>query len=76
MNHDWVYFRIEPENMTFVTRIIEGYEYLGVVTALDGKKGIVFVRTVPDTVELTKEILLSLPFTVEILDINYDETIK
>jgi hypothetical protein len=78
MNHDWVYFRIKPENMTFVTRIIEGYEYLGVVTALDGKKGIGFVRTVPDTVKLTKEILSSLPFTVEILDMDHDErsTIK
>ncbi|MCI1822292.1 MAG: DUF4911 domain-containing protein [Megasphaera sp.] len=70
MNHDWVYFRIKPENMTFVTRIIEGCEYLGVVTALDGKKGIGFVRTVIDTKELTKEILMSLPFRVELLDVN------
>jgi hypothetical protein len=67
MNPDWVYFRIEPQYMTFVTRVIEGFEYLGVVTALDGKQGIGFVRTVPDTIALTKQVLTDLPFAVEIL---------
>lgn len=37
-SRDWVYFQIEPSNMTYVTRIMEGFEYVGVVTALDGKK--------------------------------------
>jgi hypothetical protein len=40
LDADWVYFKIDPGNMTFVTRIMEGFEYVGVVTALDGKKGI------------------------------------
>lgn len=67
MNPDYVYFQIEPTVMTQVTRIIEGYGYLGVVTALDGKKGIGFVRTTPDTNPITKEILQALPFPVTIL---------
>ena len=40
LDADWVYFKIDPGNMTFVTRIMEGFEYVGVSTALDGKKGI------------------------------------
>lgn len=38
LDADWVYFKIDPGNMTFVTRIMEGFEYVGVVTALDGKR--------------------------------------
>lgn len=38
LDADWVYFRVAPKDMTFVNRIIEGCGYLGVVTALDGKK--------------------------------------
>ena len=44
-DEDWVYFQAPPSEMTFINRIIEGCDYLGVVTALDGKKGIGFVRT-------------------------------
>lgn len=67
LDPDWVYFQIAPEKMTFVNRIIEGCEYLGVVTALDGKKGLGFVRTTADTAKETKEMLQSLPFPVMIL---------
>ena len=42
---EWVYFRIPPQEMTYLTRILEGCEYLGVVTAIDGKAGVGFVRT-------------------------------
>ena len=37
---EWVYFRIPPQEMTYLTRILEGCEYLGVVTAIDGKAGV------------------------------------
>lgn len=68
LDQDWVYFQIAPEKMTFVNRIIEGCEYLGVVTALNGAKGIGFVRTTADTAPETKDVLQSLPFPVEILN--------
>lgn len=42
LDADWVYFRVAPKEMTFVNRIIEGCDYLGVVTALDGKEGVGF----------------------------------
>ena len=54
-DEDWVYFQALPSEMTFINRIIEGCDYLGVVTALDGKKGIGFVRTTKDTAGETIE---------------------
>lgn len=66
-DEDWVYFQVPPSEMTFINRIIEGCDYLGVVTALDGKKGIGFVRTTQDTAGETIEVLQSLPIPVRIL---------
>lgn len=74
LDPEWVYFRILPSEMTFVMRIIEGYEYLGVVTALDGKEGIGFVRTTADTAAMTKSILQSLPFHVTL--IAYEDALQ
>lgn len=73
LDKDWVYFKIQPNQMTFVTRIMETYEYIGVVTALDGKAGIGFVRTTADTVPMARDILNSLPFPVEFL--TYEEAV-
>ena len=61
---EWVYFRIPPQEMTYLTRILE---YLGVVTAIDGKAGVGFVRTTADTAAETRDLLLSLPFPVALL---------
>lgn len=66
-DEDWVYFQAPSSEMTFINRIIEGCDYLGVVTALDGKKGIGFVRTTQDTAGETIEVLQSLPIPVRIL---------
>lgn len=40
--------KIDPRNINFFNRIMEGYEYLGTVTTLDRKAGVVIVRTTPD----------------------------
>lgn len=71
LDPEWVYFQIPPQDMTFLTRIMEGCEYLGVVTAIDGKAGVGFVRTTAYTAEETKDMLLSLPFPVTLL--SYEE---
>lgn len=71
---EWVYFRIPPQEMTFLTRIMEGCEYLGVVTAIDGKAGVGFVRTTADTAAEAREVLRSLPFSVSLLP--YEEACR
>lgn len=66
-NEDHVYFMINRSDTNYVNRILEGYEYVGVMTTVN-KEGLCVVRTTKDTRELAKEILLSLPITLELVD--------
>ena len=62
----YLYFHIDPKHTNYVNRILEGYEYVGVMTSLD-KTGRCMVRCTPDTRSLAIEILSSLPeVTLEI----------
>ncbi|MBO8159806.1 DUF4911 domain-containing protein [Thermosyntropha sp.] len=63
-----IYARIAPENIDKITRLIEAYENLGIVSTADRKNGLIVIRGTPDTCEDLKEILLNLPFTLEIVD--------
>lgn len=65
---DFLYFHVAPEEVNFVNRILEGYEYLGVMTTIDVGKSIIMLRTTPDTKPLAVEILQSLPLAVDVLD--------
>lgn len=53
--------RIDPKNINYLNRIMEGYEYLGVVTTIDRAEGILMIRVTPDTYEEVKKILANLP---------------
>ena len=62
----YLYFHIDPKYTNYVNRILEGYEYVGVMTSLD-KWGRCIVRCTPDTRSLASEILSLLPeVTLEI----------
>lgn len=62
----YLYFHIDPKYTNYVNRILEGYEYVGVMTSLD-KSGRCMVRCTPDTRSLASEILSRLPeVTLEI----------
>ena len=52
----YLYFHIDPKHTNYVNRILEGYEYVGVMTSLD-KSGRCMVRCTPDTRSLAVEIL-------------------
>lgn len=52
----YLYFHIDPKHTNYVNRILEGYEYVGVMTSLD-KSGRCMVRCTPDTRSLASEIL-------------------
>lgn len=62
----YLYFHIDPKHTNYVNRILEGYEYVGVMTSLD-TSGRCMVRCTPDTRSLASEILSRLPeVTLEI----------
>ena len=55
----YVYFHIDPTHTNFINRIIEGYEYLGVMTSVD-TSGRCMLRCTPSTKPLAIEVLTSL----------------
>lgn len=62
----YVYFQIERQHTNYVNRILEGYEYVGVMTTVN-VEGLCMVRTTESTHELVKQILRSLPISVTLL---------
>lgn len=60
MDDTRVYIEIAPEMVNYVNRIIEGYEYLGVLTTLDPKRATCQINSTKDTKEEVIEVLKSL----------------
>lgn len=63
-----VFVRIHPRNVHYLNRIFEGYEYLGVVSSIDKRLGIMAIRGTPGTVCEVREVLANLPIEIELLD--------
>ena len=55
----YVFFHLEPKHTNYINRIIEGYEYLGVMTSVD-TSGRCMLRCTLSTKPLAIEILTSL----------------
>lgn len=62
---DGIRIQVKPENINFINKIMEGYEYFGVVTTENKEKGILLIRVTPDTCEEVKKILTKLPILFE-----------
>lgn len=45
MEDSYVYFKISPNHTNYVNRILEGYEYLGVMTTVNRAEGLCMVRS-------------------------------
>lgn len=58
---DAVYIEIDPHDVNYVNRILEGYEYLGVLTTIDVSRAICCIHSTADTKAEVKEILRELP---------------
>lgn len=56
--------RLDPKDINYFNRVMEGYECYGMVSTLDRKAGLVVVRTTADFAEEVREILahLDVPF--------------
>lgn len=63
-----VYFYMPPRDTNYVNRILEGYEYLGVMTTLDPKSGLTMIRSTADTAPIAKALLLSLDVPITLVD--------
>ena len=64
--------KVKKAEIADVTRIMEGYEHLALVSTISASYGIIKLIGTPDTVADVLLILNNLPFTVEILE-NFQE---
>lgn len=67
-----VYIEIAPSDVNYINRIIEGYEYLGILTTLDSKRATCCINATADMREEVIDILTHLDVAVKIL-VNREE---
>lgn len=63
---DEIYAQVSPDRIDMLTKLVEAYDHLGVVSTLDQKQGTVVVRVTTDTWAEMLEILHHLPFPITI----------
>lgn len=68
MHNGDIYVKIAPENIDRITRLIEAYENLGIVSTADRQNGLVIIRGTLDTCKDLREIIINMPFAVEIIE--------
>lgn len=66
--HNEIYARVAPERIDMLTKLIEAYDNLGIVSTIDQACGKVVIRVTPDTWPEMMVILGHLPFPVEIIE--------
>lgn len=57
MDDTRVYIEISPEAVNYINRIIEGYEYLGILTTLDPKRATCQINSTADTRDIVIDVL-------------------
>ena len=58
--YDELYIEVPPHMVNYINRIIEGYEYLGVLTTINAKRATCVFHTTKDTKEIAIAVLKSL----------------
>lgn len=67
MENDAVYIEIDPHDVNYVNRILEGYEYLGVLTTIDVRRAVCCIHSNADTRKEVIEVLSELDIPVKFL---------
>ena len=60
MDDTRAYIEIPPEAVNYINRIIEGYEYLGILTTLDPKRATCQINSTADTRDIVIDVLTHL----------------
>ncbi|MBP2625536.1 MAG: peptidase, family protein [Firmicutes bacterium] len=60
-----ILIKIDLKHINYINRIMEGYEYLGVVTTVKDMENVLRIRVTPDTYREVQEILANLPLEFE-----------
>lgn len=65
-----ILIRVDMKYINYMNRIMEGYEYLGVVTTVKDTQGVLRIRVTPDTYPEVLEILANLPIPFEYVSVK------
>lgn len=65
-----VLIKIDLKDINLINRIMEGYEYLGVVTTVKDAQGVLRIRVTPDTYPEVLEVLSNLPVQFEFVNLK------
>ena len=60
-----ILIRIDVKHINYLNRIMEGYEYFGVVTTVKDTTGVLRIRVTPDTCREVQNILANLPIEID-----------
>ena len=60
MDDTRVYIEVPPETVNYINRIIESYEYLGILTTLDPKRATCQINSTADTRDIVIDVLTHL----------------
>ncbi len=74
MENDAVYIEINPHEVNYVNRILEGYEYLGILTTIDPRRAVCCIHSTADTRQDVIDVLNHLDIPVKIL--SREETLE
>lgn len=74
MENDAVYIEINPHEVNYVNRILEGYEYLGILTTIDPRRAVCCIHSTADTRQDVIDVLTHLDIPVKIL--SREETLE
>lgn len=55
---------VNPPDIDMLSKIIEAYEHLGILSTLDRRRGLVVVRCTSDTCKDVLQVLSNLPFPI------------
>lgn len=62
-----IYAKVAAQDIDMLTKLLEAFDNLGVVSTVDRSQGLVVVRVTPDTYPEVEQILAHLPFPIEIV---------
>lgn len=74
MENDAVYIEINPHEVNYVNRILEGYEYLGILTTIAPRRAVCCIHSTADTRQDVIDVLTHLDIPVKIL--SREETLE
>lgn len=64
---DQLYAIVTPDKIDILTKFIEAYDHIAVVSTLDRTQGLVIMRATADSFPELEDILANLPFPIEVL---------